>query len=313
MRSPLISVCIVTYNQESYIRQCVESVLAQGPDVSLEILVGDDCSSDRTGSIVKELADLHPGVIRYVRNASRLGPSENIQAVLARVKGEFVAHLDGDDYWLPGKLKKQLAFLESNPGCAAVYTNAFTVNESGGQTGFFNDVRDLELDLAGLLRRGNFLNASSMCTRAELIKDVAAIEGPFIDYRAHLRYARYGFVAQIAEPLVGYRVNSTGSMVLNANDRIRQLYWEALMDVPRAKVSDIDFAKGMADFLRRVTFRAIRMRRWSLIREWAPRVFEVSPYGSVVEVLLTLSSILRVICSEAWGRLVRNEKVLYRR
>jgi glycosyltransferase involved in cell wall biosynthesis len=132
---PQVSVCIITCNQQGYIRQCVESALAQASDVSLEILVGDDCSDDNTSNIVAEIAASNPDVVKHFRHEPRLGAGENAKVILSKACGEFIAHIDGDDYWLPGKLKLQLAYLRANPGCAAVYTNALVVSENGSPIG----------------------------------------------------------------------------------------------------------------------------------------------------------------------------------
>jgi hypothetical protein len=146
-----------------------------------------------------------------------------------------------------------------------------------------------------MLRRGNFLNTSSIFIRAGLRELLLEIQGPFIDYRAHLRYARRGFIAQLAQPLVAYRVNAVGAMTSTSasNDLVRELYWEAIMDVPRNLVTDNDLAHGVADFFRRVVSRAIRTRRWSLVREWVPRVFKASPYGVLRTTLLVVGSAVR--------------------
>lgn len=315
---PRVSVCVLTCNQQHYIKQCIESVLAQAPDASLEILVGDDCSDDGTSEIVAALASRYPQLIHHIRHDPRVGVFANCKYLLSTAQGEIVAFLDGDDYWLPGKLRSQLAFIDANSGCAAVYTNALTITESGEPIGLFNDVGEQRFNLAQMLRRGNFLNSSSVLVRADLARNLIEIEGAFIDYSAHLRYARSGFLAQLAQPLVAYRVNSTGSMVSGANDKVRGLYWDAIQDVPRDLVTDDDFAHGIADFLRRVTFRTLRTRRWQLLREWVPRVFQASPYGVVRTGLLVLAAIFRWAFVEVTGRLRKGPdgiriKVLYRR
>ena len=81
--------------------------------------------------------------------------------LLGLARGEFIAHLDGDDYWLPGKLQRQLNFLHQNPGCNAAYTNALVIDRKGRKLGIFNDVRTQLVDLGFLVRRGNFLHMSS--------------------------------------------------------------------------------------------------------------------------------------------------------
>jgi glycosyltransferase involved in cell wall biosynthesis len=307
MTRPLVTVYILTCNQEKYIRECLESVLLQANDITLEVLVGDDCSNDGTSSIVAKMADTFPNIISHIRHSHRLGPIKNCQTLLRRARGEFLAHLDGDDYWLPGKLKLQLAFMAANPDCAAVYTNALTVREDGIPIGIFNNEGNGRYDLAAMLRRGNFLNTSSMVFRAALKGALLDIDAPFIDYCMHLRHARAGFLAQLENPMVGYRVNSVGAMTSTtaANDIVRNLYWKAILDVPRELVTDDDFAHGITNFLRRVLSRALRTRRWQLVRKWVPIVFKASPYGVVRTASLTIASAIRATYLEILGMFKR--------
>jgi len=315
---PRVSICVTTFNQHRYIGECLESLLAQASECDAEILVGDDCSDDGTSELILGLASAHPALITHIRHAPRLGASLNTKALLTRCVGEYVARLDGDDYWLPGKLGRQVEYLDTHPDCSAVYTNAITTDEVGNRMGLFNDVGDSRFDLAALLRHGNFLNNSSVLFRRQSIAPWVAIDGALIDYRAHLLHARFGYVAQLGESLTAYRVNAQGSMVAGMNDKVRELYWEAILSVPRDRISDQDFALGIADFLRRVAFRAARTRNWQLLRDWAKRVFAVSPYGRMRTGLLTSASILRILGKETVGVFRKDadgkrQHVLYRR
>lgn len=314
---PRVSICVTTCNQRRYIRECLESLLAQAQECGAEVLIGDDCSDDGTSAIVAEFATMHPALVTHIRHAPRLGASLNTKALLTRCAGEYVARLDGDDYWLPGKLGKQVCFLDTYPDCSAVYTNAITIDEAGNRIGVFNDAGNSRFDLAALLRRGNFLNNSSVLFRRQSIAPWLAIEGALIDYRAHLLHARFGHLTQLGEPLAAYRVNAQGSMVAGMNEKVRELYWEAIMSVPREIVSDRDFALGLADFLRRVTFRTVRTRNWAMLHKWAQRVFATSPYGPTRTGALTLASILRILGKEAAGLFQKDatgnrQRVLYR-
>jgi glycosyltransferase involved in cell wall biosynthesis len=318
MSTPKVSVCIITYNHKSYIRECLQSVLAQRNDVAIEVLVGDDCSDDGTSDIVASIAKDNPGIVKHVRHDPRLGACENCKAILRLAQGELVAVLDGDDYWLPGKLKAQADYLDGNPDCATVYTNALVVNAAGVQIGVFNDVGDARFDLAAMLHRGNFLNTSSTLMRAPLKQLILEIEGPFIDYRCHMRYARTGYLAQIGRPLVAYRVGAPGAMVANANDWVRQFYWEAILDVPRQQITDRDLALGIADFFRRVFARALSTRRMALLHQWTPLVFAASPYGRTRTIGLTVVSAARTFAVIAFRTLLQRLQgdrsiVLYRR
>lgn len=318
MPQPALTVCIATFNHRKWIEQCVRSAVEQDVDAELHILVGDDASDDGTSEIVAELAALHPNCIKHLRRHPRMGAYGNMRDLLLHASGDFTACMDGDDYWLPGKLKQQLVFLRSHPGCAAVFTNAVTVDEAGDRIGLFNDVADARFDLATMLRRGNFLNNSSILFRHGGLTGCLADGVPIIDYCSHLWLARSGWLGHIGESLTAYRVNVRGSMVRDANEHVRELYWQAIQSVPRNLVSDDDYAHGIADFLRRVFFRAVRTRDVQLLRQWARRVFAASPYGKLHTGALTSASIARITGKELAGRFKKGPdghrlRVLYRR
>lgn len=244
----IVSICVVTYNHARYIRDCLTSVLAQRDDVSLEILVGDDLSEDETGEIVVELAALHPNVIRYFRHPQRLGPVENYQFLIREARGEYIAHLDGDDFWLPGKLRRQLSFMERNPQQIAVYSNAVVVDDGGGLRGGFNGVVPDNFDLGFLLREGNFLCHGSLMYRATARQCILEMEAPFIDYQIHIRLAALGGVGYLNQALVGYRVASSTSMSTLRSAQVRELYWQALTCVPPSPGLERDLGCAMAHF-----------------------------------------------------------------
>lgn len=109
-----VSVAILTYNQENFIREAIESVLAQQVNFEIEIIVLNDGSTDNTDVIVKELCSLHPNIV-YVVHEKNLGVRASVLDVSKRIKGEYIAILDGDDFWCyPHKLQTQIDFLESN-------------------------------------------------------------------------------------------------------------------------------------------------------------------------------------------------------
>lgn len=312
MTQTTICVCVVTYNQQDYIEPCLRSILDQVVDAEVRVLVGDDGSTDGTGDSIRTLVAEYGPRLVHLRRERNLDPFGNMRDLLARADGKFIARVDGDDYWLPGKLARQLAYLQRHPRCSAVYTNALTVNEHGQPLGVFNDLGDVRLDLAALLRRGNALNNSSVLYRAD--HGTGWHEGEQIDYQIHLWLARHGWLGHIGEPLAAYRVNTQGSLVLSANERIRALYWQAIQSVPRELVSDDDYAHGIADFLRRVCFRAVHTRDLSLLRRWGQVVFAASPYGRLRTMALVLVSIVRMTGKLAQGQIAAGSRlpVLYR-
>ncbi|MEY8767061.1 glycosyltransferase [Francisella philomiragia] len=121
----LVSILCPTYNHEEYITQALDSFLMQETDFAFEVIVSDDCSSDRTANIIREYEKKYPNIIKpmYQEENMRSKVTNLLQSVfLPKVKGKYIAVCDGDDYWTdPHKLQKQVDFLEVNPefiGCA---------------------------------------------------------------------------------------------------------------------------------------------------------------------------------------------------
>lgn len=316
MIRPRIFVCVVTYNQHQYIETCLRSILDQNVQAEVQVLVGDDASTDGTSAIVQALACEYGAHLQHLRRESNLGAFANLHDILLRANADYVARVDGDDYWLPGKLARQLAYLQAHPDCSAVYTNALTVNESGEPIGVFNDMGDIDLTLSMLLRQGNSLNNSSILYRSA--NSTGWLEGDQIDFQLHLWQARHGFLRHIGEPMSVYRVNTQGSLMSSANERVRELYWQAIQSVPRELVSNIDYTLGIIDFLRRVCFRTAITNDLSLLRRWAPIVYEASPYGCIITTILLLNNIVRMGIKMTLARLsmmagYKKPPVLYRR
>src|SRR5437879_4589544 len=116
--NPAFSVLLVTYNHAKYVAQALDSILMQRPDFDFEIVVADDCSSDLTTSIIKEYEKQY-SQLRVLPPDNHLGISRNYQRGFAACRGEYIAVLEGDDYWIsPRKLQAMSAFLNRNPHCS---------------------------------------------------------------------------------------------------------------------------------------------------------------------------------------------------
>jgi glycosyltransferase involved in cell wall biosynthesis len=128
-----VSVCMITYNHEPFIAQAIESVLMQRTSFPYELVIGEDCSTDGTREIVRQYAEKHPDIIRPLFREQNLGMHRNFVDTLAHCRGEYVALLEGDDYWTdPYKLQKQAEFLDEHPEYVLVCGNALTIREDEG-------------------------------------------------------------------------------------------------------------------------------------------------------------------------------------
>lgn len=124
----MIAVCIVTYNQEAYIAKAIESVLMQQCDEPIRIYIGDDASTDGTAAICKKYAQKDHRIV-YIRRTQNMGLVDNTIDLYHRIiadKCEFIAMLDGDDYWIDAqKLQLQVDYLRSHPEIGFVHTAAY--------------------------------------------------------------------------------------------------------------------------------------------------------------------------------------------
>jgi glycosyltransferase involved in cell wall biosynthesis len=135
---PRISVVIVTYNFAKYLRECIDSILAQTLR-PCEIVIYDDCSTDESWSIITEYSRKHPGLFVVHRQPRNVGMHVNANTALQRATGDLVSCLDGDDRWLPRKLELEWAAMCRNPEAKIAYSNVYTINAAGQRTAVWHD------------------------------------------------------------------------------------------------------------------------------------------------------------------------------
>lgn len=115
----LVSVCCMTYNHVSFIRQCLDGFMMQKCSFNFEVLIHDDASTDGTQNIIREYVTRYPDIIKPIyqkENQYSKGIDPNVKYNFSRAKGKYIALCEGDDYWTdPFKLQKQVDFLESHP------------------------------------------------------------------------------------------------------------------------------------------------------------------------------------------------------
>ncbi len=177
---PLVSVLMITYNHEPYVEKAIQSILAQQTTFPFELVIGEDCSTDRTGEIVRGYAETFPEVIRLVTSSKNVGIDANAQRVRAAASGEYFAYCDGDDCWkAPYKLQSQVDMMEQDPDLGLVYsdydrhlpaTGATTVSYThslGLPVSATPDAEDILSGRAGIL-------TCTVLARAALVRQITA-------------------------------------------------------------------------------------------------------------------------------------------
>ena len=125
-QKPLVSVVMITYGHEKYIREAMEGVLMQEGDFELELIVANDCSPDGSDTIIKNTiaANTTKHIVKYFKHEKNLGIMPNFYFALAQCSGDYIAMCEGDDYWIDTlKIKKQLQVFKDIYETKLVYSN----------------------------------------------------------------------------------------------------------------------------------------------------------------------------------------------
>jgi glycosyltransferase involved in cell wall biosynthesis len=213
---PAVTVCVTCYNQEAYIGQCLDGILAQDFDGPMEILIGDDGSTDASIPIIEGYARRDPR-IRLIRRPENLGFIKNEGDLFRRARGEFIAICEGDDVWIdPQKLSRQLAIMRERPDVSLCVTAGFKVRNDGktlaGRLQISPESRELTMAELIAEMHGRVPTPSLVMRRTALealppeIYDLV-----LIDYSWQVLLGLQGKVWYDAKPAVFYRVGNPGS------------------------------------------------------------------------------------------------------
>lgn len=204
-----VSVCIVTYNHEKFIAECLESLVNQQTNFKFEIIIGEDCSTDSTRLIIQSYVNKYPNLIIPLFYEENVGAVENIKRVYKNAKGKYIAHLDGDDVALPNKLQKQFDILEKNTSYNICSHNMVRIDEVGENMNNDWTYPEGEYDLLGLYKKLPFFSHSSKMFRNKY--DDEYWDGLFcqpniMDADVHVVQLADGNMWHIGENLGQYRV-----------------------------------------------------------------------------------------------------------
>ncbi|MFW2083299.1 glycosyltransferase family 2 protein [Acinetobacter guillouiae] len=201
-----VSICVVTYNQEKYIADCLDSLLSQKTNFKFEIIVGEDCSKDSTRAIVQKYAEQYPDLIVPLLYEKNVGPVENLKRVYQKAKGKYIAHMDGDDLALPNKLQKQFDILEANPDCSICVHNMNAVDGNSQKMNraflLFDERKYSLLDM--YLINPFFIHSSKMFVN-KTDEYIEQLNENALDIEMHIEQAKQGDIYFLGECLGVYR------------------------------------------------------------------------------------------------------------
>ena len=133
---PKVSVIMLTYNHEKYIAKAISSIISQDNLDEIELLIGEDCSTDKTRLICQEFQQSYPKVIRIITAKKNVGAHKNFFRLWCRARAEYLAFCEGDDYWSDSKkLNKQIHILDKDINCSLCGAYTQTINEENSGNG----------------------------------------------------------------------------------------------------------------------------------------------------------------------------------
>jgi glycosyltransferase involved in cell wall biosynthesis len=221
-KKTLLSVDMITYNHEPYIKEAIEGVLMQETNFEYELIIADDCSPDNTPIIINDIIKNHPKGhrIKYFRHKENLGMQANGLFALQQCTGKYIALCEGDDYWTdPLKLQKQVDFLEDNKEFALcgslakrIYDDDTILSDIEGEAGVFE-----QIDIA----EQNFIPTASVLFQRSHINNFPDwfLECPVGDWPLFLICSSHGKIKIFKEQMVVRRIHQGGIWGANINSK----------------------------------------------------------------------------------------------
>jgi glycosyltransferase involved in cell wall biosynthesis len=231
-----ISVVVTTYNHEKYISQCLESILCQKGDFQVEVIVGDDCSTDNTRTIALRFQEKYPWIIKILPPEPNLGITKNLKRSLDVCSGDYIAICEGDDYWTDEyKLLKQSDFLENHKDYSMCFSPIIVLYEDQNKFESLNFPQLINKDTFSSeeLIEENFIGNFSCCMyRTEVVKQLPPEIFDFftVDWMFNVACGRLGKIGLLHDWMSVYRKHPQGAWSgRNEFERLKEL--RSLIDI----------------------------------------------------------------------------------
>lgn len=220
-----VSVCMITYNHEKYIREAIEGVLMQECDFEVELIIANDCSPDETNKIVFDIIKTHPRGhwIKYTEHRENKGMMPNFIWALEQCQGKYIALCDGDDYWTDTfKLQKQVDFLDANPDYVLHFHNAEVIknvkNKKNERRKFYNIYNKTEYTANDVLASWLIPTASIVFKNVITKYPLFFKEAVFGDLALQVYLCEYGKMFALDEVMSIYRINDDSITIKSINN-----------------------------------------------------------------------------------------------
>lgn len=235
--TPKVSILTTTYNHEPYIAQALESMLTQETTFSYKLVIGEDCSTDRTRDILLDYKARFPDQIRLLLREKNVGRRPNWMETFYACSGQYIAVLEGDDYWTDRhKLQLQSDFLDARRDCTICFHPVLKHFEDGSRPDqrFEPPPGQSTYALGDLLQR-NFIATCSVMFRNNLFERFPEWYHtvPAGDWPLHVLNAQHGDIGYIDRVMAVHRIHAGGAWSPHAASRRLQNKMEVLETIGR--------------------------------------------------------------------------------
>lgn len=228
----LVSVLCVTYNQEKYVRKCLDGFIMQKRNFKIEVLIHDDASTDKTAAIIRDYEQKYPDIVKPIyqkENQWSKGVAVNRTFNYPRITGKYVAMCEGDDYWCDEyKLQKQIDFMEKHPDYALCYHPAKMICIEGKHTPVIIGISKHKNPQPYYeLIKANNIPANSVMYRAEYLKQELLNYPESIypgDWYNHIVVSNHGKIGYLPDVMYVYRWHSQGISHTTSDNPVEEIH-----------------------------------------------------------------------------------------
>jgi len=214
MNIPTVSIVMITYGHEKYIKQAIEGVFMQVCNFEIELIIANDGSPDDTDKVILDLLSQHPKSfsVNYIKREKNWGMMPNFVDALRKAKGKYIALCEGDDFWTDSaKLQRQVDFLDVNPSFAICFHRVDVLYEKGIDP-FLPDININTPEVTTIfdLLRGNYLHTASVMFRNNNDYPSWLNNSYPGDWPLHVINSTYGKIKFMDQCMASYRVHYGG-------------------------------------------------------------------------------------------------------
>ncbi len=250
---PTVSVLMITYNHGSFIKRAIYSALIQRTNFDFDITIGEDCSTDNTRLVIKQITEKYPGKFKLILHDQNIGAMANQIATSEVCTGKYIAICEGDDYWIdPFRLQKQVDFLEENPEYGLVYGKQYHL----GFDGKFNSYVPPPISTFEDLLFNSSIPTASTCLRKSLlnrfISDTSSVSKNWLlgDFPLWLSVYQNSKIKYLDEFYSVYRKHEDSNTDLKSFTK-GELFYKSVIDIKTYFYSFYRGKKPLRDFIRK--------------------------------------------------------------